>query len=157
MFDLIYIMNSDDDIKFYDPNRLGDILYIFHKNHKKYLNDELSKYDLNLVQVLCIFRINKEEGLSQKDLSDGFYLTKGAITKAITKLENNGIISREKSEVDKRQYALKLTEKGKKLVPILEDLNADWEFKMGFNELDSEFIETFKDLAFRAVILNNKK
>ncbi|MBO7443681.1 MAG: hypothetical protein J6T69_02545, partial [Methanobrevibacter sp.] len=54
---------------FYDYNRLGDLLFIFHKNHKTYFNNALAKYDLNLIQVLCIARIYNEENLNQKDLS----------------------------------------------------------------------------------------
>ena len=41
-------MKFEKTMGFYDANRLGDILFIFHKNHKKYFNDELSKYDLKV-------------------------------------------------------------------------------------------------------------
>lgn len=111
---------SSEDINLYNPNRLGDLLFIFHTNHKKYLNNLLSEYDLNLVHVLCLSRLYEEDKLSQKDLSDGFYLTKGAITKAVKKLEKNGLIKREKSDNDKRQYELTLTSKGKETIYVVE-------------------------------------
>ena len=97
-------MKFEKTMGFYDANRLGDILFIFHKNHKKYFNDELSKYDLNLVQALCILMIYKNDELNQKALSEGLYITKGAITKAVTKLERDKWISRERSLKDKRNY-----------------------------------------------------
>ena len=59
---------------FYDCNRLGDILFIFHKNHKTYLNNELAKYDLNLIQALCLERIFLNENVNQKDLANDLYL-----------------------------------------------------------------------------------
>ena len=147
-------MKVTDDSGFYDYNRLGDLLFIFHKNHKTYFNNALAEYDLNLIQVLCIARIYNEDNLNQKDLSDSLYITKGAITKAIKKLESNGIIIREQSPTDKRQNILKLSKKGKDLIPILEEINNGWEEKMGLDKLDDEFFKTFIALAFKSAELN---
>lgn len=150
-------MNFENAIGFYDANRLGDILFIFHKNHKKYFNDELSKYGLNLIQALCILMIFENEELNQKALSDGLYLTKGAITKAVTKLEREKWISREKSQKDKRNHVLKLTEKGKDFLPVLAEINRKWGAQMGLDELDPEFMNTFKELTLKSIDLNLKK
>ena len=150
-------MKFEKTIGFYDSNRLGDILFIFHKNHKRYLNDELSKYGLNLIQALCILMIYEIDGLNQKDLSDGLYLSKGAITKAINKLESDGWVLREKSIEDKRYYVLKLTEKGENFIPVLNEINQKWESQMGLNDLNPEFIETFKELTSKSIDLNLKK
>ena len=151
------LMKLEKTMGFYDYNRLGDILFIFHKNHKKFFNDELSKYDLNLIQAFCIFMLYRNEELNQKALSDDLYLTKGAITKAVTKLERDGWISRERSPEDKRSYVLRLTEKGNDFFPILSEINKSWETQIGLNELDPEFMETFKELAFKSIDLNLKK
>lgn len=140
---------------FYDYNRLGDLLFIFHKNHKNYLNNALAKYDLNLIQVLCMLKIYNEENLNQKDLSDSFYITKGAITKAIKKLEANKIIIKEQSKIDKRHNFLRLSKKGKELIPVIEEINNKWEEKMSLDDLDDEFFKTFIDLAFKSTELND--
>ena len=152
-------MNPKTNSDFYDYNRLGDILFIFHKNHKTYLNNAFAKYDLNLIQVLCMLRIYNEEELNhsylnQKDLSDSLYITKGAITKAIKKLESNGIIIREQSQEDQRNNILKLSQKGRELIPILEEINKEWEEQMGLDKLDSEFFIKFIELAHRSARLN---
>ncbi len=148
------VMTKKIKSEFYDYNRLGDLLFIFHKNHKTYLNNALAQYDLNLIQVLCMLRVYNEENLNQKDLSDSLYITKGAITKAIKKLESNGIIIREQSSTDKRHNILRLSEKGKNLIPILEEINNEWEEKMGLDKLDDDFFKTFIDLAFKSAELN---
>ena len=148
-------MSEKTNDGFYDYNRLGDLLFIFHKNHKTYFNNALAQYDLNLIQVLCMLRVYNEENLNQKDLSDSLYITKGAITKAIKKLESNGIIIRQQSKVDKRHNILKLSQKGKDLIPILEEINNEWEEKMGLDKLDDEFFKTFIDLAFKSAELND--
>lgn len=139
---------------FYDCNRLGDILFIFHKNHKTYLNNELARYDLNLIQALCIERIHLNQDINQKDLADDLYLTKGAITKAIKKLESNGYILREKSSKDSRANILKLTQKGLDIIPVIKKINFDWESQMGFDNLTSEFFKTFQELASKSAKLN---
>ena len=149
------MMSEKTNDGFYDYNRLGDLLFIFHKNHKTYLNNALAQYDLNLIQVLCMLRVYNEENLNQKDLSDSLYITKGAITKAIKKLESNGIIIRQQSKVDKRHNILKLSQKGKDLIPILEEINSEWEEKMGLDKLDDEFFKTCIDLAFKSAELND--
>lgn len=150
-------MKFEKTMGFYDSNRIGDILFIFHKNHKKYLNDELSKYDMSLIQALCIIMIHESEELNQKDLSDGLYLTKGAITKAIKKLESDGWILREKSIRDKRHFILKLTSKGNEFIPIINDINKKWELEMGLIELNPEFMQTFNKLTHKSIDLNLKK
>ena len=101
-----------------------------------------------------MLRVYNEENLNQKDLSDSLYITKGAITKAIKKLESNGIIIREQSSTDKRHNILRLSEKGKNLIPILEEINNEWEEKMGLDKLDDDFFKTFIDLAFKSAELN---
>ena len=101
-----------------------------------------------------MLRVYNEENLNQKDLSDSLYITKGAITKAIKKLESNGIIIREQSSTDKRHNILRLSEKGKNLIPILEEINNEWEKKMGLDKLDDDFFKTFIDLAFKSAELN---
>ena len=54
MLQYIMLMKHEKTMVFYDSNMLGDILFIFHKNHKKYFNDELSKYGLSLIRALGI-------------------------------------------------------------------------------------------------------
>ena len=147
-------MQKNNINDFDDNSPLGGILFILHKNQHKYLNDALAKYDLNIIQALFILRINKYEGLSQKDLAETFYLTKGSVAKSLKVLEEKNLIKREKLDGDKRKYSLKLTEEGEKLIPIIQKVNRDWEEKMRLYELNNDFMETLKDLTSKAIKLN---
>ena len=149
-------MSFDKTMGWYSRNSFGYILNIFQKNHRNYFNNELSEYGLNLVQAVCLMVIDENKHFSQKDLADELHLTKGAITKAIGKLEKDGWITREKSARDKRHFVLKLTDKGKEAIPIFYNIKSDWESKMNLNELTPEFIETFKNLTLRAADLYSK-
>ena len=147
-------MQKNNINDFDDNSPLGGILFILHKNQHKYLNDALSKYDLNIIQALFVLRINKYEGLSQKDLAETFYLTKGSVAKSLKVLEEKNLVKREKLDGDKRKYSLKLTEEGEKLIPIIQKVNQDWEEKMRLYELNNDFMETLKDLTSKAIKLN---
>jgi len=43
------------------------------------------------------------------------------------------------------------------LLPIIDEINQDWESRMGLDSLSDEFLETFKQLAFKSAELNDKK
>ena len=147
-------MQKNNINDFDDNSPLGGILFILHKNQHKYLNDALAKYDLNIIQALFILRINKYEGLSQKDLAETFYLTKGSVAKSLKVLEEKNLVKREKLDGDKRKYSLKLTEEGEKMIPLIQKVNRDWEEKMRLYELNNDFMETLKDLTSKAINLN---
>ena len=89
-------MQKNNINDFDDNSPLGGILFILHKNQHKYLNDALAKHGLNIIQALFILRINKYEGLSQKDLAETFYLTKGSVAKSLKVLEEKNLVKREK-------------------------------------------------------------
>ena len=72
-------------------------------------------------------------------------------------MEDGGWITREKSSEDKRHYILKLTKKGEDFIPVMYEINGEWESKMGLNDLDPEFMEVFNDLTLKSIDLNIKK
>lgn len=150
-------MRYENTIGFYDADRMGDMLFIFHKNHNKYFNDALAEYNLSLIQALCILMIHEHGQLNQKHLSDGLYITKGAITKAVLKLESGDWIIREKSQNDKRCNVLKLTQKGEDFIPLLFEINDNWESEMGLNDISEDFMSIFNQLTLRSIELNLKK
>lgn len=150
-------MKSENNLTFKESKHFADTLYVFHKNHKNYLNYEFSKYNISLIQVFCIFKIYENECINQQDLAADLSLTKGAITKAIVKLESEGYLTREKLPEDKRYYSLMLTEKGKELIPVMKEINERWEKEIGLDELDSEFLESFKKLTIKSIEMNEKR
>ena len=153
----IKLMKTENNQTFKESKYFADTLYVFHKNHKKYLNYEFAKYNISLIQVFCILKIFEKKGINQKDLASGLSLTKGAITKAITKLESNGHVVREKLPEDKRYYSLMLTEKGEELIPVMKEINEKWERELGLDKINPEFLETFKILTLKSIEMNEKR
>jgi len=150
-------MKFEKIIEFHSYDKFGEILYILHKNNRKYLNDALSKHDLNLLQAMCILTLDEKSDLSQQDLTDILFLTKSGITKAVKKLEDMGYVERTKSKTDARQHVLNLTDKGRKIIPTLRNINDEWESRMGLPELDDSFIKILHNLAYKSIDLNSKE
>lgn len=138
----------------YTYNRFGELLYILHKNNRKYLNNSLAEYDLNLLQAMCILTIEQKNDITQKELTEILYLTKSGITKALNKLQKEGFVIKEKSVNDNRKFILKLTEKGEDIIPILNAINDEWERKIGLRDFDDEFIESLKAITYKSIELN---
>jgi len=148
-------MKYKDKNYFDDDVTLGALLFIFHKNQHKYLNECLANYGLNIMQALFLLRIHySDDFLSQKDLAEIFYLTKGSVAKSLRKLEDKNLILRERLNDDRRQYHLKLTEEGQKLIPKIKNINKTWEEHMELDKLDSSFMEILKDLTSKSIQLN---
>lgn len=97
-----------------------------------------------------------KRNLHTKGIDWIFIFNKSGITNAITKLEKDGYISKEKSPVDSRQYVLRLTKKGMEMIPTLIEINNRWEEDVGLNNLDDEFLEKLKTLAYNSIELNEK-
>lgn len=60
-------------------------------------------------------QIAMDEGLSQADLSQRMYRTKGATSVAVDKLVEKGLIRREREEGNQRRYLLTLTDLGRRV------------------------------------------
>lgn len=149
-------MKFERVVETYTYDRFGEILYILHKNNRKYLNDSFAKYDLNLVQVMCMLTICDKNDITQKQLTEMLYLTKSGITKAINNLEENKFIIKERSKEDQRKFVLKLTKKGYDVLPKAISIFNEWEDKIGLNEVDDSFLETLKKMTYKSIELNSE-
>ena len=81
-------------------------------------------------------------------------MTKSGITKALNKLQKEGLVIKVKSVNDNRKFILKLTEKGEDIIPILNAINDEWERKIGLRDFDDEFIESLKAITYKSIELN---
>ncbi len=75
--------------------------------------------------------VSANPGINQTTLAQVYQLDKSTLSHSVTKLENRSLINRERSQADKRQYTLRLTETGRdvlsqvtKMVEMQEDVIA---------------------------------
>jgi len=102
-----------------------------------------SGIEVTPIQVMLLFFLQKNDGSSLTQISQGLMLENPTVTGLIDRLEKLGYVKRSDHPNDRRVYLVHLTEKGKKVankaLPIVKRLNE--QIKEGYSK---EEIEGFK-------------
>ncbi len=75
----------------------------------------LQKTDIHPRQVPLIWQLNKQEGLSQNELSKRLGIKPPTVAVSIKRLERVGIVEKQMDEKDQRKSLIYLTDKGRSL------------------------------------------
>jgi DNA-binding MarR family transcriptional regulator len=106
-----------------------------------------SGIEVTPIQVMLLFFLQKNDGSSLTQISQGLMLENPTITGLIDRLEKSGYVKRSDHPNDRRVYLINITEKGnrvaKKALPIIKKLNE--QIKEGYSK---EEIENFKKVLF---------
>jgi DNA-binding MarR family transcriptional regulator len=101
------------------------------------------------IQVMLLFFLQKNDGSSLTQISQGLMLENPTITGLIDRLEKLGYVKRADHPNDRRIYLVYMTEKGSKVasraLPIVKKLNK--QIKEGYSK---EEIESFKKVLMGA-------
>jgi DNA-binding MarR family transcriptional regulator len=101
------------------------------------------------IQVMLLFFLQHNNGLSLTQISQGLMLENPTVTGLIDRLEKLGYVKRADHPNDRRVYLVHLTEKGNKVankaLPIVKRLNE--EIKKGYSK---EEVENFKKVLIGA-------
>jgi DNA-binding MarR family transcriptional regulator len=108
-----------------------------------------SGIEVTPIQGMLLFFLQKNDGSSLTQISQGLMLENPTVTGLIDRLEKSGYVKRSDHPNDRRVYLVYLTEKGKKVankaLPIVKKLNE--EIKKGYSK---EEIENFKKVLIGA-------
>jgi DNA-binding MarR family transcriptional regulator len=108
-----------------------------------------SDIEITPIQVMLLFYLQKNDGSSLTQISQGLMFENPTVTGLIDRLEKSGHVKRSDHPNDRRIYLVHLTEKGKKIairaLPIVKRLNE--EIKKGYSK---EEIESFKKVLIGA-------
>jgi DNA-binding MarR family transcriptional regulator len=99
--------------------------------------------------------LNANSSITQKELQEKLKIQAGSMSEIVTKLENNGFITKKRDEADKRKAILIITDKGREvyLANREKDLARDrqlfdclsLEEKLQLREITKKLIEDWKD------------
>jgi len=108
-----------------------------------------SGVEVTPIQVMLLFFLQKNDGSSLTQISQGLMLENPTVTGLIDRLEKLGYVKRSDHPNDRRVYLVHITEKGNKVankaLPIIKKLNE--EIKKGYSK---EEIENFKKVLIGA-------
>jgi DNA-binding MarR family transcriptional regulator len=108
-----------------------------------------SGVEVTPIQVMLLFFLQKNDGSSLTQISQGLMLENPTVTGLIDRLEKLGYVKRSDHPNDRRVYLVYITDKGKKVankaLPIVKGLNE--QIKEGYSK---EEIENFKKVLIGA-------
>ncbi|MGZ7149464.1 MarR family transcriptional regulator [Bacillus sp. BC08] len=97
-------------------------------------------------EVHCIEYIENNTDSNVTQLAEAFYVTRGAISRMTKKLINKGLIESYQKSENKKEIYFKLTEQGKEIYKIHEELHNE------FQQRDKAVFEQVTEAEFDSII-----
>ena len=129
-------------------------IFLISRVHQKLLTNLQKSFlesgiEVTPIQVMLLFFLQQNDGLSLTEISQGLMLENPTVTGLIDRLEKSGYVKRSDHPNDRRVYLVHLTEKGnkvaKKALPVVKKLNE--QIKEGYSK---EEIGNFTKVLFGA-------
>ena len=103
---------------------------------------------------MFLIQLYKKDGISQEELSQNLSIDKGTTCRAVKKLVEQGFLTRERDEHDKRAYKLYLTDKSKEIKDEVFQLLYQWEESIT-TTISQEEVEVLRNLLKKVCINQN--
>jgi len=131
---------------------IGYLITCAQKLLHRGLGDSLQKHGVTVAQWAVLVVLWETDGLTQKELSQLVAVETATLSRTVDRMERDGLVTRDRSDVDRRQVHVRLTEYGaglwRDLVPEAE---ANQERALaGISEDEEELLRTL----LRRVITN---
>jgi DNA-binding MarR family transcriptional regulator len=98
-----------------DPLRLWFRFIRLHRRVSSSISGELKTLGLSISQFDLLSTLTEQEGLSQQELAERLYVTKGNVSGLLDRMVEAGLVERRALPGDRRSNALHLTPKGRDL------------------------------------------
>ena len=96
-------------------NQLGFPLYAAARETIKIYKPYLDELDLTYTQYITMMVLWEKKQQTVKELGAALYLDSGTLTPLLKKLEDKGLVARNRSEIDERNLIVSITEAGEAL------------------------------------------
>ena len=115
-------------------------LSVLYRNMQKYFDKALAQYDIGSGQLMFLFFINENEGISMQEVSRIGEVDKGTTTKSIQKLIEQGYVQTQTDENDRRVKRLYTTQKATEIMPQLYEYRNELRRRLG-QDVDIDLFE----------------
>lgn len=141
-------MTTDEMLKL--ENQLCFSIYAVSRSITKVYQNLLDKLDITYPQYLVMLVLWEEGNITMKELGNKLYLDSGTLTPLLKRIENLGLVKRERSSEDERLLCITTTEKGMLLkdkavnIPqcLLNSIDADIPFLINIKKNMDELLES---------------
>lgn len=121
-------------------------LSVLYRNTQKYFDHALEQYHIGWGQLMFLFCINENEGITMQEVTRIGEVDKGTTTKSIQKLQEQGYVRAIQDENDKRVKRLYTTEKAAGMMNTLYELRNQYR-TMVFQGVDEKQFEQMMETA----------
>lgn len=93
-------------------------------------NEKLKDYSISAQQAALLGMIvffGKENGINQKTISTEMQVKESSVSSLVKTMVKNGLIYKEQSKEDGRNYIIKLTDKGDEIIEVLKNTSGQIE------------------------------
>lgn len=111
-----------DLFEVYRDERVAHLTRLCARGFNRSLSRRLADKDVSFGQWVFLRILWKQEGLTQRELSERANLTEPTVHTALSKMEQQGIVIRRMQDGNKRKQHVYLTEKGRSLRAELEPM-----------------------------------
>lgn len=119
-------------------------LSIISRYSRTFFERRLADLGIGFSEHSILVYVDKSDILNQEQIAKHFMLDKGAVAKALNKLEEKNYITRQENPNNKREKLIRITEQGQSIMGLLNDELMEWHNCL-FQGLSQEEIEEFKN------------
>ncbi|WP_298666778.1 MarR family winged helix-turn-helix transcriptional regulator, partial [uncultured Methanofollis sp.] len=85
---------------------VGALISVVHRAHHIFIDERMKRFGLSSGQLFTLIHLAHEQGITQDTLAHRFRIDKGAVARAVRKLEDAGYICRTVDPDDRRALRL---------------------------------------------------
>lgn len=117
-------------------NDLGKVITHLNRLRRRFMSERMRDTPAGGSLYPYLLALDRNPGASQDFIACHFFMDKGNVARCAKKLEDLGLIRREVSPDDRRQYCLFLTAEGADLIPVIRRYLGEWNEMVtsGFSE-----------------------
>ncbi|MGO4407233.1 MarR family winged helix-turn-helix transcriptional regulator [Bosea sp. RAF48] len=98
-----------------EPDRVWFRFMRLHQRMLMQMTGRIRKLGLSIPQFDLLSTLTEQEGISQSELAERLYVTKGNVSGLVDRLVQAGLVERRAIAGDRRSYAMHLTAEGRRL------------------------------------------
>jgi DNA-binding MarR family transcriptional regulator len=133
---------------------IGKSVSVLSNQRQRHVSAIMAKYGLGSTGYGFLLSLQRQEGITQRELCSGLAIDDGLGSRTMASLEKKGYIVRKRSKEDKRSYEVYLTDKAKAIIPELGNGYEEWweQLCVGMNDKDIKTLASrLKAMAEQAI------
>ena len=133
------------------------LIALIARGQSIYLNHHLMELGISSTHFHLLFEIANESDINQEKISKRCNINKGAVARAVKKLEDRGLVKREVDENNRRQNKLSLTSEGEEILEKSKVILNKWENEVILEKgyVEKELLQkVLKEIAVKTMELN---